>query len=212
MSLYICLEALDGAGKSTALRLAEASLAAAGVTTSSYHDPDQRSALGRFVHSAWKERQSYRDEILHLLFAASSSGAQRDAMREAEGKQVLFSDRSPLSTYAYLPELSLDHFLDVHEAFVWPRIVLFLDIAPELAAERLASRSGDPFAGVRLLKESAWIRHRYDQILDFLVGHGTAVVMITITRQMLPQDVADIIAGATVRALADEVVAESELA
>ena len=136
---YIVIEGIDGAGKSTQVQLLAEFLTHAGYSTLVVREPSF-TALGRMVRSLWN-RGTVSSHVAALLFAADTIHAQETkdgtCAALADGT-IVISDRSYLSTYAYLmADCSLKWLDSIHQGCVHPDLTIILDLDVEIAIDRL---------------------------------------------------------------------------
>jgi dTMP kinase len=146
-SNYISIEGLEGAGKSTCLEVVKQFLIDSGKDVKNVWEPGG-TPLAQTLRSIVKEfktQEVVNEKTEAMLFYASRNQLLENVVKPAlaEGKVVL-SDRSFWSSMAYqgtTPEmLSLLKDLNNHICTVVPRVVIFLDVDPELGMKRARER------------------------------------------------------------------------
>ena len=145
---YIAFEGVEGCGKSTqAVRLAERLGA---VLTRETGGTDIGRQLRHVLHDP---ANTHLDAVAEALMIAADRAQHRAEVVQpalAAGRTVV-SDRSVWSSLAYQGYgrgLPLDLVRSVNDWALqgcWPHLVVLLDIAPDLAAERLRDRHLDRF-------------------------------------------------------------------
>lgn len=173
----IVLEGLNGCGKTTAIVDAQALIEAAGHRTVVFHDPNLDLPIGNRVKQVWSGSLYDEEEAMHLLFAASSLEGQLHAYKAARdlGATAVISDRSPLSTFAYLTSLEMPRFIDLHRSYTWPDAIIYLEASVETRARRLAQRDS-PVTRTRAPEKA--IVARYEQAFRYFADCGTRVEKI----------------------------------
>jgi len=149
--LFLVLEGIDGAGKtSQATRLAER-LASEGVEVVRLVEPTN-GPIGQEIRRRAREGPPLAPEEELRLFIEDRKGNVRDNVLPALARNAaIVQDRSFLSTVAYQgarPELarSREALLGLHDAMPKPDLVLLLDLDVETGLARVAKRGkGDAF-------------------------------------------------------------------
>jgi len=148
---FITFEGIDGAGKSTQIDVVAATLRSRGLPLVLTREPGGTS-LGEALRELILNQSMTADTETLLLFAARAEHLARVIRPALSAGQWVLCDRFTDATYAYqaggrgVPEeriAALEHW--VH-ADLQPDLTLLFDVAPEIAAERLArSRAADRF-------------------------------------------------------------------
>lgn len=178
--MYICLEGIDGSGKSTQILLLEKWLNDYGYEVLRIFEPTD-SAIGKLIREILKDPRATEDNFqktLALLFAADRM-VLMDTIRAAEesGKAVI-SDRCFYSSIAYQnpggvwdsnQELDSDAswLYELNKFVKKPDIVILLDLDVEKAISRCDGN--DSFENKAFLEK---IRNRYLELArtnDFFV-------------------------------------------
>ncbi len=140
--ILVCLEGVDGSGKSTQIPLISKRLNEEGIKTSVYSYPTHDQFYGKIIREqflAGKIELTPLDEVCLFLLdmAADKTRLEHDL---AEGK-VVFLDRYCFSTIAYQSSRGFDHekikmiARDVME-LPRPTLVFYFDISPKEASKR----------------------------------------------------------------------------
>jgi dTMP kinase len=139
---FICLEGLDGCGKTTQTKLLASRL------KDGYHavytaEPSC-GKIGEFIKEYCLHSERRGSSIVEaLLFAADRFEHVNNEVIPAlnEGKLVL-SDRYVYSSLAYqgATELDLDWIRRINEHAIRPDLAVFIDVAPETVVHRLKTR------------------------------------------------------------------------
>ncbi|OPY44919.1 MAG: putative thymidylate kinase [Methanoregulaceae archaeon PtaU1.Bin222] len=140
---FIVLEGLDGAGTTTQSRLLLERLRSEGFLASSTCEPTS-GPIGKAIRSFLKGSESFVPSTAAYLFAADRNehvfGKDGIAERTAKGETVV-SDRYFFSSLAY-QAVDCDYVLveSLNSRFPLPEFLFFLEVPPEVAEGRMASR------------------------------------------------------------------------
>ncbi|HVE86725.1 MAG TPA: dTMP kinase [Myxococcales bacterium] len=149
--LFVVLEGIDGAGTTTQAERISAALRAEGRRVLTTREPSD-GPLGLLLRQALAgrlglPRQSgpLSPETLALLFAADRTDHLAAQVRPAlAAGVVVVCDRYVLSSLAYQGAQLPPRWVEAVNAFAdAPDLTLFLEVEPEVAARRRASRGGD---------------------------------------------------------------------
>jgi dTMP kinase len=137
--IFICIEGLDGSGKSTQAKLLTKKLCKEGypaVFTAEHSE----GKIGHFIRKRLFETERLPTTVEALLFAADRIEHVQQVIIPAlqEGK-IVISDRYVYSSLAYQDSegLSLDWIETINNTAKKPDLSLFIDVAPEIVLERL---------------------------------------------------------------------------
>ena len=136
---FICIEGLDGSGKSTQAELLTKKLCQAGYNAVFTAEPSQ-GKIGKFIRKRLFEQERMPTTAEALLFAADRIEHIQNIVLPAlkEGK-IVISDRYVYSSLAYQGSagLNLDWIESINANAQKPDLSLFIDVAPEIVLERL---------------------------------------------------------------------------
>jgi dTMP kinase len=159
--MYICLEGIDGSGKSTQIELLVNWLNECGHEILRVFEPTDSQA-GRLIRKLLQDQNATNENFqktLALLFAADRIILMDKIQKaESEGKIVL-SDRCFYSSMVY--QNGAEWIKEINKFAKKPDIVLLMDIEPETAISRCEGK--DRFEDVDFLKK---IRNRYLELAD----------------------------------------------
>ena len=139
IGLFICIEGLDGSGKTTQARLLVKKLKKH--YDALYTAEPSRGSIGKFIkknclHS--KKRGSALVEA--LLFAADRvDHVQNEVLPALNKGKVMVSDRYVYSSYAYqgAAGLEIGWIEELNEHAIRPGLAIFIDVKPEIVVQRL---------------------------------------------------------------------------
>lgn len=135
--LYVAVEGIDGAGKTTHVRLLADRLRKEGFRVVMVHEPSE-SEVGRVLRKALRAKRLPED-ALALLFAADRLVLREVVVDALARGCVVVSDRSVLSSLAYQTAATgrREWVEEVNRYALRPDVVVFIDIPPEEALRRL---------------------------------------------------------------------------
>jgi dTMP kinase len=159
--MYICLEGIDGSGKSTQIDLLVKWLDDCGIDVLMVVEPTG-SPVGKLIRELLQNPNATKNNFqntLALLFAADRI-ILMDKIEEAEKEgKVILSDRCFYSSMAY--QNDDDWIYKINKFAKRPDLVLLLDIDPDTAISRCEGT--DSFEDIDFLIK---IRERYLKIAD----------------------------------------------
>jgi dTMP kinase len=143
---FVVFEGLDGSGTSTQLALLEqklASLALHGPVFTATFEPTG-GAIGKLIRSVLKKELVLMPDTLARLFAADRGEhlyAEGGIIERCRRSELVICDRYTLSSLVYQGiECGLELPRSLNEAFPAPELLLFFDIDPGAAQQRMAGR------------------------------------------------------------------------
>ena len=159
--MYICLEGIDGSGKSTQIELLVKWLDDCGIEALMVFEPTE-SPAGKLIREMLQNPNAIKNNFqntLALLFAADRI-ILMDKIEKAEKEgKVVMSDRCFYSSMVY--QNDGDWIKTINKFAKRPDLVLLLDIDPETAISRCEGK--DSFEDIDFLIK---IRERYLKIAD----------------------------------------------
>lgn len=184
--MYICIEGIDGAGKTTQCKLLREWLEDNGYKAELIREPTQ-SPIGKLIRRMLNEPAPPTDDqqrILGLLFAADRL-LLKDKIKRAEDEgTVIISDRCFYSSIAYQePE---DWIREINKFAIKPDIVIILDIDPEDAQER--------FEGLERFEERSFLERVRRKYLRIAEENGFPIVDANRGINIIQDDMRKIIA------------------
>ena len=153
--MYICLEGIDGAGKSTQVKLITQWLDDMGYDVELLVEPTS-SPVGILIRKMLqnpKATDSDFQKTLGLLFAADRM-ILKDKIEKTDEKRILISDRCFYSSMAY--QNHLEWIKEINRFAKKPDMVILLDIDEKTAVSRC--QGTDKFENETFLKK---VRHNY---------------------------------------------------
>ena len=109
-NMYIVLEGIDGAGKSTQTELRRQWLEKQGYNTKTIVEPTD-SSIGRLIRNELKKPESTEDinqQMLALLFAADRLTLKQEILESKSTEKIILSDRSFYSSICYQNNQSIE--------------------------------------------------------------------------------------------------------
>lgn len=137
--LFICIEGLDGSGKSTQAKLLTKKLCKAGYNAVFTAEPSQ-GKIGKFIRKRLFEQERMPTTVEALLFAADRIEHVQNTVTPAlKAGKIVISDRYVFSSLAYQGSagLNLSWIENINVNAQKPDLSIFIDVAPEVVLERL---------------------------------------------------------------------------
>ncbi len=137
--VFICIEGLDGSGKTTQAKLLTKKLCEDGLNVVFTAEPSQ-GRIGKFIRKRLFEEKRMPVSVEALLFAADRiEHVENEVNPELMQGKIVVSDRYVYSSLAYQGSagLSLDWIEQVNSNALKPDLSIFIDVAPEVVLERL---------------------------------------------------------------------------
>jgi dTMP kinase len=159
--MYICLEGIDGSGKTTQIELIVKWLDKCGLEVLRVFEPTD-SPAGRLIRELLQNPNATNDNFqktLALLFAADRVMLMEKIKEEEKAGRIVLSDRCFYSSMVY--QNGTDWIAEINKFAKKPDIVLLMDIDPETAISRCEGK--DSFEDMKFLSK---IRKRYLELAD----------------------------------------------
>jgi dTMP kinase len=134
--MYICLEGIDGSGKSTQLDYIEKWLIESGFKVKKVVEPTN-SDVGNLLRELLRNPNANSEDmqkVFGLLFAADRLILKNELIASENDKKIIISDRSFYSSLAY--QIPQNWIKTLNKYVKKPDLVILLDIDPELAVQR----------------------------------------------------------------------------
>lgn len=175
-ALFIALEGVEGAGKSTQVRLLEAWLRKLGRDPVVTREPGG-TQVGEEARRVLLESEHLSAETELLLMLAARSALVADVIRPAlAAGRVVITDRFALSTVAYqafgrgLPREAVDAMNRFATGGLEPDLTVLLDVDPGVGAARRQGRGRD-----RIERAGDAFHHRVAEAYRLLAGEGDRI-------------------------------------
>ncbi|MBT0160412.1 dTMP kinase [Candidatus Bathyarchaeota archaeon A05DMB-2] len=142
--VFICIEGLDGCGKTTQAKLLAGKLQKS--HSAIYTAEPSRGSIGTFIRKSILYREKRLPSVVEaLLFAADRvEHVQNEVLPALRQGKLVISDRYVYSSLAYqgAAGLSLEWIQKINEHALRPDLAIFIDVNPETVMQRLkANRS-----------------------------------------------------------------------
>jgi len=140
---FICVEGLDGCGKTTQTKLLVKRLKKMGYDAVYTAEPS-RGRIGVFIKRYCLHGEKRGSAIIEaLLFAADRfEHVEKEVVPALDGGKIIVSDRYVYSSLAYQGAAGLDlKWIEmVNEHIIKPDLAIFVDVEPEAVVRRLKTR------------------------------------------------------------------------
>lgn len=150
--MYICLEGIDGSGKSSQSQLLEEWLKKAGFNVMRVFEPS-KSAVGNIIRSMLQDSKATDKNFqrtLGLLFAADRMILMGKIRRIENESSIIITDRSFYSSLVY--QNDEEWIREINKHVIKPDIVILLDIDPKTAIKRC--EGNDRFENAEFLEKT----------------------------------------------------------
>lgn len=134
--MYICLEGIDGSGKTTQIKLLENWIKECGLNVLRVFEPTNNE-VGRLIRKMLQNPDAISENFqitLALLFAADRTVLMRDITEAEALEKIVISDRSFYSSMVYQNDSKW--IAEINKHAKEPDLVILLDIDPETAVSR----------------------------------------------------------------------------
>lgn len=159
--MYICLEGIDGSGKSTQINLLEKWLKDIGQEVFMVREPTESDVgvlLRRMLESSKATEENFQ-RTLALLFAADRTILMEDIQEAESAGKVVISDRCYYSSMVY--QNDSEWISQINKHVKKPDITILIDLEIETAMERCEGK--DHFENRNFLKK---IRKKYLELAE----------------------------------------------
>ena len=159
--MYICLEGIDGSGKSTQINLLEKWLKDIGQDVFMVREPTESDVgvlLRRMLESSKATEENFQ-RTLALLFAADRTILMEDIQEAESAGKVVISDRCYYSSMVY--QNDAEWISQINKHVKKPDITILIDLEIETAMERCEGK--DHFENRNFLKK---IRKKYLELAE----------------------------------------------
>jgi dTMP kinase len=183
---FAVLEGLDGSGTSTQLDLLKRRFLSPGADLPPLYVTAEPTGgeLGRLIRRALKGEAALLGETLARLFAADRGehlyGGGGIVERAARGELVICDRYVPSSLVYQGLECGEELPRSLNDPFPAPELILFFDLDPHIAAERIRNRKEREI--YEYLEFQIKARRRYLSLLPVFRSEGSAVVQIDASR------------------------------
>lgn len=181
--IFVVVEGIDGAGKSTVCRSVAGLLESRGFDVVTTAEPTHEG-IGAFIRSGAAGRISQRTEA--LLFVADRNDHTERIMREVDAGRAVVCDRYFASTVAYQSakldgdSTDEDWLIGINSDFTdRPDVTILLDIDPERGMSRVDDRGEE----VSKFENLAFLRQVRDNYLRLAERFGFHVVDASASRE-----------------------------
>ena len=145
--LFVCIEGIDGSGKTTQAKLLIDKIQGSGKKVSLFSYPTHDSRYGKIIREeflAGKVDMGIEEQF--LLYLLDMQSDKKNILESVSKGNIVISERYFISTIAYQSAGSFDYekAKAVEELMSLPRpdIIFYIDIKPEIAFERKKKQKG----------------------------------------------------------------------
>ncbi len=138
--IFICIEGLDGSGKTTHAQRLVRNLQKCGID-SVYTTEPSKGELGTFIRETILEGKNRVPRVMEaLLFAVDRvEHLEKDVKPDLKEGKVVVSDRCVYSSFAYQGAAGLDlkWIEEINKFALPPDLILYIDVPPEVVVKRI---------------------------------------------------------------------------
>jgi len=138
--VFVCVEGLDGCGKTTQTKLLVNGLRKKGYDAVLTAEPS-RGKIGEFIRKNFLHRKKRKSSVVEaLLFAADRvEHVEKEVIPLLSERKIVVSDRYVYSSLAYqgATGLDLDWIKAVNKHAICPDLAIFIDVDPDIVVKRL---------------------------------------------------------------------------
>lgn len=167
---FICIEGLDGCGKTTQAKLLVRKLCEKGFDAFYTAEPT-RGKIGKFIKKYYLHGEKRGSVIVEaLLFAADRfEHVEKEIVPALNEGKLVVSDRYIYSSLAYQGAAGLDlkWIKELNKHAIPPNLAIFLDVKPEIVLQRLQRKKS--------VMEKLAIQRKVREVYEKLVKDGKLV-------------------------------------
>ncbi len=167
---FICIEGLDGCGKTTQAKLLVRKLCEKGFDAFYTAEPT-RGKIGKFIKKYYLHGEKRGSVIVEaLLFAADRfEHVEKEIVPALNEGKLVVSDRYIYSSLAYQGAAGLDlkWIKELNKHAIPPNLAIFLDVKPEIVIQRLQRKKS--------VMEKLAIQRKVREVYEKLVKDGKLV-------------------------------------
>ncbi len=176
MSIFIVIEGIDGGGKSTLVQSLSQKYHEKGVTVATFHEPTYLGEIGYKLKEMLKLKNISKKQNLQMIELYKEDrkwNLQERIKPSLVTKQITILDRYFFSTAAYQGETEKDihNIINVYTQnpiFIMPTLLIYLDISPKEALQRMASKEKDKLFEKKSILDK--VSKKYEVILSYYKG------------------------------------------
>jgi len=162
----ICIEGIDGSGKTTQVNLLAKALRGRGYDVVILREPTD-GVYGRKIRKMIEEGKTDPEELFKLFLKDRKENIEKNILPALKNGKIVIMDRYYISTLVYQSEVGIERILEAHEKISAPKpdLVIILDIPVDEALRRLKVKSCDSFERREILEKH---RKQYEKIAKYL--------------------------------------------
>lgn len=188
---FVCVEGLDGCGKTTQAKILVRKLRKMGYKAVYTAEPS-RGEIGRFIKRYCLHGEKRVSTVVEaLLFAADRyEHVENEIVPAIKNGKIVVSDRYVFSSLAYqgAAGLSLDWIRGINQHAVAPDLAIYLDVEPETVVQRLKPKKS--------VMENLETQRKVREVYLKLVENGELVkVNGNLSKEMVAEQILSLVLG-----------------
>ena len=162
----VCIEGIDGSGKTTQVNLLAKALRERGYDVIILKEPTD-GVYGKKIRKMIEEGKTNPEKLFELFLKDRKENIEKNILPALRNGKIVIMDRYYISTLVYQSDVGIERILEAHEKISAPKpdLVIILDIPVDEALRRLKVKSCDSFERREILEKH---KKQYEKIAKYL--------------------------------------------
>ena len=185
MNRIICVEGIDGSGKSSVIEKITNELDKRDLTTKVIHFPNEEAYFGKIIYDHLNGKREIPSDIFQALYIMDMYDKQQNIKQSTKYYDVVILDRWYFSTLAYSKYYRTQEIIEnISYSLLMPDITFLLDTPLNALLKRLKGKNKDKYeANIELLKAAK------DEYLNLANVHKFVVVDSTLAITSIAKEI-----------------------